>query len=433
MDGARNFSSFSYSSPLNRASRLYRTPSSAGILVSNSPAQQIDPEIHEIKKQEKEEIKGLNNRFANYIDKVRSLEKQNKVLETQLKILQEKEDYKSNIDQIVAAFSSNLKQQIHILDNEKEKLQQELDRVQDLVEENKNKYEEEINKRNDLENDFVFNKKDVDEGFLQRVELESKLDSLMDELDLLKKLYNEEIQEMQSHMNNIPVTVEMDNSRGLDMDHIIQQVKAQYERIASRSREEAEQWNKVKFDDMKQQANQYDKELRETKKEIADITRLIQRLSSDAEALRNQRTNLENSFAEVEERGQAMVNDAKIQITELEEALKRAKQDMAQQVKDYQDLMNLKLALDIEIATYTKLLEGEESRIGNQGVVRFIPRPTVPNRFNPPSPETSPKNPESNAIDQLAKQTGDSISQERDGPVIETTNHRGAAAEQRSS
>ncbi|XP_028663418.1 keratin, type II cytoskeletal 8-like [Erpetoichthys calabaricus] len=408
MDGARNFSSFSYSSPLNRASRLsgnfsplYRTPSSAGILVSNSPAQQIDPEIHEIKKQEKEEIKGLNNRFANYIDKVRSLEKQNKVLETQLKILQEKEDYKSNIDQIVAAFSINLKQQINILDNEKEKLQRELDRVQDLVEENKNKYEEEINKRNDLENDFVFNKKDVDEGFLQRVDLESKLESLMDELDLLKKLYNEEIQEMQSHMNNIPVTVEMDNSRGLDMDHIIQQVKAQYEMIASRSREEAEQWNKVKFDDMKQQANQYDKDLRETKKEITDITRLIQRLSSDAEALRNQRTNLENAFAEVEERGQAMVNDAKNQIIELEEAIKRAKQDMAQQVKDYQDLMNLKLALDIEIATYTKLLEGEESRIGSQGVIRFIPRPTVPNRFNPPSPETSPKNAETNAIDQL--------------------------------
>lgn len=40
----------------------------------------------------------------------------------------------------------------------------------------------------------------------------------------------------------------MDNSRGLNMDHVVAEVKAQYEEIAARSREEAESWykNKVK-------------------------------------------------------------------------------------------------------------------------------------------------------------------------------------------
>ncbi|CDQ93119.1 unnamed protein product [Oncorhynchus mykiss] len=33
--------------------------------------------------------------------------------------------------------------------------------------------------------------------------------------------------------------------------------------------------------------------------------------------------------------------------------------------------MNIKLALDIEIATYRKLLEGEESRIGHQSIVNI--------------------------------------------------------------
>jgi len=65
---------------------------------------------------------------------------------------------------------------------------------------------------------------------------------------------------------------------------------------------------------------------------------------------------------EAEERGELAVKDAKLRLQELEAALLRAKQDMARQVREYLSLMNIKLALDIEIATYRKLLEGEESR-----------------------------------------------------------------------
>lgn len=63
-----------------------------------------------------------------------------------------------------------------------------------------------------------------------------------------------------------------------------------------------------------------------------------------------------------EEQGELAFQDAKDKMAQLENALQKAKQNMARQFREYQDLMNTKLALDIEIATYHKLMEGEESR-----------------------------------------------------------------------
>ncbi|XP_072506440.1 keratin, type II microfibrillar, component 7C [Notamacropus eugenii] len=324
---------------------------------------EIDPNAQCVKHEEKEQIKCLNSKFAAFIDKVRFLEQQNKLLETKWQFYQSRKCCESNLEPLFNGYIETLRRELECVEADSGRLASELNHVQEVLEGYKKKYEEEVALRATAENDFVALKKEVDCAYLRKSDLEANAEALTEEINFLRALYEEEIRVLHTHISDTSVVVKMDNSRELNMDCVIAEIKAQYDDIASRSRAEAESWYRSKCEEMKATVIRHGESLRRTKEEINELNRMIQRLTAEVENAKCQNCKLEAAVTQSEQQGETALNDARCKLAGLEEALQKAKQDMACLLKEYQEVMNSKLGLDIEIATYKRLLEGEEYRL----------------------------------------------------------------------
>ncbi|XP_069769115.1 keratin, type II cytoskeletal 8-like isoform X2 [Narcine bancroftii] len=325
----------SSSRSLYRGSSMRSVPRSlslSSVVLPDEPRVELDAKGRAARNQEKEEIKVLNNRFSELIGQVRKLEQENQVLQTRWELLQQGDSYKSNADKIINHFCGKLRQQLSDLERERDRLKMQIAQTQRMVDDFKQKYEDEINSRTAMENEFV----------------------------ILKK----EIQELQSQIQSTAVTLKVRKSQQLDMQSIITDVKQQHAGIAAKNKAEAEAWYQNMLQDLENDKARQNEDMRNTKNEAAELNRQLQRLKSDIDGFQNQRGSLEANIVEVEDRGQLAIKEAKNHINDLQEALRKVKTDLADQAREHQELQNATMALDMEIATYRKLLDGEEERDG---------------------------------------------------------------------
>lgn len=361
--------------------------------------------------QEKKDMQDLNERFASYIEKVRFLEAQNRKLADELNKLKDK--WGKETSAIKAMYQAELDEARKLLDDaEKEKARLEIRcaSLEEQIEELRTKldeanaalaterekcerqnqqlsdYEAEINllrrRLESLEADRERDKKeiarlqealtrarlDLDNETLNHIDAENRRQTLEEELEFLKAVHEQEMKELAA-LAYRDTTAENRDFWKNEMGQAIREIQNTYDEKLDAMRGELETYYNMKIQEFRTGATRQNMETVHSKEE--------------AKRLRGQLTDMRSKLAELEARNAQLEKELELlrreyedkereweaENTELKGEVAKLRAEMEAILKELQDLMDTKLGLELEIAAYRKLLEGEENRVGLRQVV----------------------------------------------------------------
>ena len=284
------------------ASRAYTSASAAVLATPGSLELSSAANADHARNNEKEQLQGLNDRFASYIDKVRYLEEQNKLLETEIQELRQRKFTQSKLSDAFDQELSELRSTLEQLHREKAQIIVDADNIEEDIHRLKNRYEDEARLREKTEIAIRELKKEKDDSVLIKSDLEKKVQSLLDEADFLRSNHAVEVSELLAQLQEAQVPVDMREFSKTDITSALREIRAQLDGFSSQNLHQAEEVFQCRYAKLSDAADQNKDAIKSVRDEIADYRRQLQVKNVELEALHGTKDSLDRQLNDTEDR-----------------------------------------------------------------------------------------------------------------------------------
>ncbi|XP_044083893.1 keratin, type I cytoskeletal 18 [Neovison vison] len=309
---------------------------------------------------EKETMQDLNDRLASYLERVRSLEADNQRLEVKIREHLEKKGPQVRDWGHYFKTIEELRSQIFASSVDNARIVLQIDNARLAADDFRVKYETELAMRQSVESDIHGLRKVIDDTNVTRLQLETEIEALKEELLFMKKNHEEEVKGLQNQIANSGLTVELDAPKSQDLSKIMADIRAQYDELARKNREELDKYWSQQIEESTTVITTQTSEIGEAEMTLTELRRTAQSLEINLDSMRNLKASLENSLREVETRYAMQMEQLNGVLLHLESELSQTRAEGQRQAQEYEALLNVKVKLEAEIATYRRLLEDGE-------------------------------------------------------------------------